>query len=107
MSRLERTIEQLGIAAAGFLQTDDAVIVRKFKLYMYSPSKQRRVIAVADRLTHMVRCRHRNRKRTDQAAACNICCCFSLQVTAELFNILSGQSDVDHPLCEVRCSLSF
>jgi len=24
-----------------------------------------------------------------------------LQVTAELFNILSGQSDVDHPLCEV------
>jgi len=26
---------------------------------------------------------------------------FSLQVTAELFNILSGQTDVDHPLCEV------
>jgi len=31
---------------------------------------------------------------------------FFLQVTAELFNILSGQSDVDHPLCEV-CWLHF
>ena len=31
---------------------------------------------------------------------------FFLQVTAELFNILSGQSDVDHPLCEV-CWLQF
>ena len=27
-----------------------------------------------------------------------------MQVTAELFNILSGQSDIDHPLCEVCCS---